>query len=130
MSIEPFLDETLNCTKKKLKAKSSEFFNNLGLRSHRFIRTEDDFFLDRNSKCTRIEENGEKIITTSSERGILPIVWALKAPIPGDLLEENTESLKMFAMDEQDKLIDATALMDGYENYTYYEDLNLLIRKH
>ena len=86
--------------------------------------------MDRNSKCTRIEDNGEKIITTSSERGILPIVWALKAPIPGDLLEENTESLKMFAMDEQDQLIDATALMDGYENYTYYEDLNLLIRKH
>ena len=49
--------------------------------------------------------------------------------IPGDL-EEDTESLKMIAMDEQDNLIDATALMDGFKNYAYNEDLDLLIRKH
>ena len=53
----------------------------------------------------------------------------MKARIPGDL-EEHTESLKIIAMDEQDNLIDATALMDGFENYAYNEDLDLLIRKH
>ena len=112
-----------------MKAKASNFFNNLGLRSHRFIRTEDDFFMDRNFKFTRIEDNGKEIITTSSEQKILPFVWAMKARTPGDL-EEDTKSLKMIAMDEQDNLIDATALMDGFDNYAYNEDLDLLIRKH
>ena len=109
-----------------MKAKASDFFNNLGLRSHRFIRTEDDFFMD---KITRIEINGKEIIPTSSELKILPVVWAMKARTPENL-EEDTESLKMIAMDEQDNLIDATALMDGFENYAYNEDLDLLIRKH
>ena len=53
----------------------------------------------------------------------------MKAQIPGNL-EEYTESLKMIAMDEQDNLIDATALMDGFENYAYNEDLGLLTRKY
>ena len=53
----------------------------------------------------------------------------MKARLPGDF-EEDTESLKMIAMDEEDNLIDATVLMDGFENYAYNEDLDLLIRKH
>ena len=54
---------------------------------------------------------------------------AMKARTPENL-EENTESLKMIAMDEQDNLIDATTLMDGFKNYAYNEDLDLLIQKH
>ena len=82
--------------------------------------------MDRNFKFTRIEDNGKEIITTNSEQKILPFVWAMKARTPGDL-QEDIESLKMIAMDEQDNLIDATALMDGFKNYAYND---LLIRKH
>ena len=129
LSIEPFLEESLNCVKRKMKTKASEFFNNLGLRSHRFIRTEDNFFMDRNCKTTIIEDNGKEIITTSSEHNIFPFVWALKARTPENL-EEDTESLRMIAMDEKDNLIDVTALMNGFENYAYNEDFGLLTRKH
>ena len=129
LSIEPFLEESLNCVKRKMKTKASEFFNNLGLRSHRFIRTEDNFFMDRNCKTTIIEDNGKEIITTSSEHNIFPFVWALKARTPENL-EEDTDSLRMIPMDEQDNLIDVTALMDGFKNYAYKEDFGLLTRKH
>ena len=53
----------------------------------------------------------------------------MKARTPENL-EEDTESLKMIAMDEQDNLVNVTALMDGFENYAYNEGLRILTRKH
>ena len=86
-----------------MKSKVSELFNEHGLRSHRFIRTGNDLFSD-------------------SEQRILPIVWATKARKSGNLSGKNTHCLKMFAMDEEGNMIDASLVMSGFENYLHNEN--------
>ena len=99
LSIEPFFEEPLNSIKKRMKAKANELFQEYKLRSHKFIR---------------IENN---------------IRWALRAEKPEDMTNRNLECWKMFGLDEQNDIVDISETMSGFENFTFDQDYGLLIRE-